>query len=30
LRPDASGPVGLWDGMPKRTSVEHDAIYDEP
>jgi len=29
LRPDASGPVGLWDGMPKRTSVEHDAIYDE-
>jgi hypothetical protein len=30
LRPAADGPVGLWDGEPKRTSVDHDAIYDEP
>lgn len=29
LKPDASGPVGLWDGEPRRTSVEHDSIYDE-
>jgi len=28
LRPDAAGPVGLWDGAPRRTSVEHDSIYD--
>jgi len=26
LRPDADGPVGLWDGRPGRTSVEHDSI----
>jgi Ribbon-helix-helix protein, copG family len=30
LRPKAIGPVALWDGTPGRTSVEHDAIYDEP
>ena len=30
LRPDAQGPVGLWDGPPSHTSVEHDHIYDEP
>jgi len=30
LRPAAHGPVGLWDGELKRTSVDHDAIYDEP
>lgn len=29
LRPDSSGPVALWDGMPAKTSLEHDAIYDE-
>ena len=23
------GPVALWDGTPKRTSADHDAIYDE-
>jgi metal-responsive CopG/Arc/MetJ family transcriptional regulator len=22
----AKGPVAIWDGTPKRTSVEHDAI----
>ena len=30
LRPGGEGPVGLWDGEPRRTSVEHDTIYDEP
>ena len=29
LRPAARGPVGLWSGKAKRSSVEHDAIYDE-
>ena len=29
LRPDSQGPVGIWDGTPTRTSVEHDVIYDE-
>ena len=29
LRPEATGPVALWDGEPRRTSVEHDSIYDE-
>ena len=30
LRPDpvSSGPVALWDGIPSRTSFEHDTIYD--
>lgn len=28
LRPEAEGPVALWDGEPRRTSVEHDSIYD--
>lgn len=26
----AEGPVAIWDGRPKRTSIEHDSIYDEP
>ena len=30
LRPVERGPVGLWSGKPKRTSIEHDTIYDEP
>ena len=30
LRPENEGPVGLWDGQPRRTSLEHDTIYDEP
>lgn len=25
----SAGPVALWCGMPSRTSIEHDAIYDE-
>ena len=30
LRPAGEGPVGLWSGAPKRTSVDHDTIYDNP
>ena len=30
LKPERSGPVAIWDGEPKRTSREHDSIYDEP
>jgi hypothetical protein len=30
LRPDAQGPVAVWDGPIGRTSVEHDHVYDEP
>jgi hypothetical protein len=30
LKPQATGPVAIWDGAPKRTSVEHDSVYDEP
>jgi hypothetical protein len=29
LRPQNSGPVAIWDGQPKRTSVEHDSVHDE-
>ena len=28
-RPRPDGPVALWDGIPTRTSVEHDTIYEE-
>lgn len=30
LKPQAEGPVAIWDGKPRRTSVEHDSIYDKP
>ena len=30
LRPRAEGPVAIWDGEPRRTSVEHDSVHDEP
>lgn len=30
LRPETRGPVALWDGEPRRTSSEHDKLYDEP
>lgn len=29
LKPEAKGPVAIWDGEPRRTSIEHDSIYDE-
>ncbi len=30
LRPQLTGPIALWDGEPKRTSIEHDSVHDEP
>ena len=29
LKPDSDGPVGIWDGQPKRPSIDHDSIHDE-
>jgi len=29
LKPQAGGPVAIWDGEPKRPSHDHDSIYDE-
>jgi hypothetical protein len=28
--PAAAGPVAIWDGEPKRTSIDHDSVHDEP
>ena len=30
LKPKAAGPVAIWDGEPRRTSIEHDSAPDEP
>ncbi len=30
LKPHAAGPVAIWDGEPKRLSIEHDSVHDEP
>lgn len=30
LKPPGGGPVAIWDGAPKRSSIEHDSVYDEP
>jgi hypothetical protein len=30
LKQEAPGFVGIWNGDIKRTSIEHDRIYDEP
>jgi hypothetical protein len=30
LKSQVTGPVAIWDGEPKRTSVEHDSVHDEP
>jgi Ribbon-helix-helix protein, copG family len=30
LKPQAEGPVAIWDGEPKRTSLDHDSVHDEP
>jgi plasmid stability protein len=30
LKTPAAGPVALWDGEPRRTSIEHDTVHDEP
>jgi plasmid stability protein len=30
LEPQAAGPVAIWEGEPKRTSIDHDSFHDEP
>lgn len=30
LKPQAAGPVAIWDGEPKRPSIDHDSVHDEP
>jgi hypothetical protein len=30
LKPQATGPVAIWDGKPKRASHDHDSVHDEP
>jgi plasmid stability protein len=30
LKRPATGPVALWDGEPRRPSLEHDTVHDEP
>ena len=30
LKSQAIGPVAIWDGKPKRASMEHDSVHDEP
>jgi hypothetical protein len=30
LKSEAAGPVAIWGGQPKRTSVGHDSVHDEP
>jgi hypothetical protein len=29
LKPTTEGPVAIWDGEPRRTSVEHDTVHDD-
>jgi hypothetical protein len=29
LKPQAAGPVAIWDGEPKRTSIDHDSVLDK-
>jgi len=28
LKLPAAGPVAIWDGEPKRASIEHDSVHD--
>ena len=30
LKSQLTGSVAIWDGEPKRTSIEHDSVHDEP
>jgi hypothetical protein len=30
LRPQGASLVAIWDGEPRRGSVEHDSVHDEP
>jgi hypothetical protein len=29
LKPQAAGPVAIWDGVPKCSSTEHNVVYDD-
>ena len=29
LKPSPGGLVAIWDGEPKRSSIEHDSVHDE-
>jgi hypothetical protein len=29
LKPSEAGPVAIWDGKPRQTSLEHDSVHDE-
>ena len=29
LKPAAQGPVAIWDGEPRRPSLDYDSIYDD-
>jgi hypothetical protein len=30
LKAPAAGPVAIWYGEPRRPSIEHDTVHDEP
>ncbi len=30
LKPSLTDPVAIWDGVPKRTSLDHDSVHDDP
>jgi hypothetical protein len=30
LMPAAEGPIAIWDGEPKCSSLDHDSVHDEP
>jgi hypothetical protein len=30
LKTPTVGPVAIWDGEPRRPSIEHDTVHDEP
>jgi plasmid stability protein len=30
LKTPVAGPVAIWDGEPRRSSIEHVAVHDEP
>ena len=30
LKSPPTGPVAIWDGEPRRPSIDHDSVHDEP
>jgi hypothetical protein len=30
LKTPPAGPIAIWDGEPRRTSIEHDSVHDLP